>query len=67
MTYLHYSDGQGDGRMKYVNYYMNVSCMCLIYVCTYVCMYVAMYMPYSYIHTFKKIRKEFKLDLTDSP
>ena len=34
MTYLQYSDGQGDGRMMYVNNYM---------------------------------RKEFKLDLTDSP
>ena len=40
MTYLQYSDGQGDGRMKYVKYYMNVSYMCLKYVCMYVRSYV---------------------------
>ena len=50
-TSLRYSDRQGDCRMKYINYYMNGSYMCLIYVC----MYIAMYMACGYIHTFKKL------------
>ena len=29
MAYLQYTDGHGDGRMKYVTSYMNVSYMCL--------------------------------------
>ena len=40
MVYLQYSDGQGDGRMKYINYFTNVSYMCLMYVCVYVRSYV---------------------------
>ena len=32
MAYLQYTNGYGDGRMKYVTSYMNISYVCLIYM-----------------------------------
>ena len=52
MAYLQYTDRGGDGRMKYVTSYMNVSYMCFIYISMYVSSYE--HMPCVYIYTFNK-------------
>ena len=56
MAFLQYTDGHGDGRMKYVTSYIKVSYMCLIYIYIYMCVYVRSYVHALclYIYTFNK-------------